>query len=262
MLKRLLVVALAAGCFWPVAARAVGATIYAELFPHTGEVRLRNRGVTPISIVFYSIESPSGALNSSPSVWRSIDNFYDASGNGFIDPDDDWVIISALSTELSEGVFIGDGGSLAPQRAISLGRIWNPNLTPLHDLIFEARETNEQAIVVSPEYEVNGDYLRNGIVDHVDYNRWRQHFGSTTFLFADGNLDGVVDAADYVVWRKNLGLSLTNLGLGGSLSILSAAVSVPEPSAAVLMLAACGALYVLNTRRARPSGVAPSGSVR
>jgi hypothetical protein len=67
---------------------AVGATLHAQLFPHTGEVRLRNKGTTPVSLVFYSISSAGSALNSSPSVWKSVDNFYDVSGDGFIDPND------------------------------------------------------------------------------------------------------------------------------------------------------------------------------
>ncbi len=52
---------------------------------------------------------------------------------------------------------------------------------------------------------VIGDYYSSGLVDSDDYDVWKNDFGSTTALAADGNRDFVVDAADYTVWRDNLG---------------------------------------------------------
>jgi hypothetical protein len=228
---------------------AVGATLHAQLYPHTGEVRLRNKSTTPISLVFYSINSTGNALNSSPSVWKSIENFYDVSGDGFIDPNDDWVIISALSTQLTEGVFIGDGGSLAAQRSVSLGQIWNPN-APNPNLTFEAREANEQPITVVTELTVSGDYFVDGVVNQLDYGVWRQSFDSTTTLDADGNLDGIVNAADYIIWRNNLGLQASMVSQGAALPSLSPA-AVPEPNAAVLLAAGCGLCSTIRLRRPR-----------
>jgi hypothetical protein len=228
---------------------AVGATLHAQLFPHTGEVRLRNKGTTPVSLVFYSISSAGSALNSSPSVWKSIDNFYDVSGDGFIDPNDDWVIISALSTQLTEGVFIGDGGNLAGQRSVSLGQIWNPN-APLPSLTFEARELDETPITVVTELTVSGDYFVDGVVNQLDYGVWRQSFGSTTMLDADGNLDGIVNAADYIVWRNNFGLQASMVSQGAAMPSLSPA-AVPEPGAILLLATAWGLFSVTRARRPR-----------
>jgi hypothetical protein len=230
--------------------RAIAATLHAQLFPHTGEVRLRNKGSTPVSIVIYSIRSANNALNSSPSVWRPIETFYDVSGNGFIDPNDEWVIISALSTELAEGAPSGDGGSLAAQRSLSLGRVWNPNAVPVPDLVFEARELNEQPITIVTELTVSGDYFLDGVVNQTDYAVWRQNFGSSTMLDADGNLNGTVDAADYVIWRNNRGLSATAFSTGTSLAALSPA-AVPEPSAIALLFAVSSSYYVTRARRRR-----------
>jgi hypothetical protein len=228
---------------------AVGATLHAQLFPHTGEVRLRNKDFTPVSLVFYSVSSAGNALNSLPSVWRSVENFYDVSGNGFVDPNGEWVIIEALSNQLTEGALDTDGGSVAAQRSISLGRIWNPN-APLPTLAFEAREANEQPITIVSELTVSGDYLVDGVVNQLDYGVWRQSFGSTTMLDADGNLDGIVNAADYLVWRKNFGLQANTISGGAAMPALSPS-AVPEPSAVSLFFAGCGAYYVRRARRRR-----------
>jgi hypothetical protein len=250
MLRRRQLIAIVFCAIWVADSRAIAATLHAQLFPHTGEVRLRNKGTTPVSMVFYSINSASGALNSSPSVWKSVDNFYDVSGSGFIDPNDEWDIIRALSTELTEGTFRGDGGSLAGQRSVSLGRIWNPHAVPVPDLVFQARELDEQPITIITELTVSGDYFVDGIVNQMDYTVWRQNYGSTAMLDADGNLNGIVDTADYAIWRKNLGRSATVLAHAAALPSLSPAV-VPEPTAAILLIAAGGLLYVTRLRRRR-----------
>ncbi len=44
-----------------------------------------------------------------------------------------------------------------------------------------------------------GDYDHDDDVDADDYGVWKQNFGSTSNLFADGNGNGRVDAADYTV---------------------------------------------------------------
>jgi hypothetical protein len=228
----------------------MAATLHAQLFPHTGEIRLRNKGATPVSMVFYSIRSANNALSSSPSVWRSIETFYDVSGNGLVDPNGEWAVIEALPAELTEGSLDMDGGSLAPQRSVSLGRIWNPNAVPLPDLMFEARELNEQPITVVTELTVSGDYFVDGVVNQTDYSVWRQNFGSTTMLDADGNLNGTIDMADYVIWRNNLGRSATVVGNGASLASLSP-TAVPEPSTTFLFFAGPSTYYASRARRRR-----------
>jgi hypothetical protein len=60
----------------------------------------------------------------------------------------------------------------------------------------------------SPE----GDYDGSGLVDEQDYVLWKEDFGSTEQLAADGNGDGMVDAADFVVWRNNLNATGAPLG--------------------------------------------------
>lgn len=246
------IVGLCATCC--VEARSQSLTM--QFYPLTGEVQLRNKSGVPISFSFYSIESSTmtpGALNSSPSAWQSIADTYDVSGNGFIDPVNNWSKLSAAGStvELSEGVVLGPGGTLPPMRAISLGNVWNPSVAPLSNLVVEVLDADSQPANVSVEFGLAGDYLQSGDVDQNDYNFWRSYFGSTTLLLADGNLDGVVDAADYVVWRDNFG---NELGLGyseGGGASLVVGTAVPEPSAAALFMLAMTSIAAWASRRVR-----------
>lgn len=219
----------------------------AQIFPLTGEIRFRNPGASAVPFVFYSITSPSGALNSSPAVWKSIADVYDLSGNGFIDSTANWTKIETEPTELTEGRFSPGTGSLAAFRSVSLGNIWNPVLYPLQDLTVTVLQEDMSPVTITYVPSVAGDYDGNGVVNGLDYNTWRQNFGSTTNLAADGNLNGIVDAADYVVYRDNFGQSLPGSGSGsGSLSL--GAAPIPEPDAIVLLFAAGTAAYLARGR--------------
>jgi hypothetical protein len=236
--------------------RTCAASLFAQLFPQTGEIRLQNRDpFLPVSIVFYSIESASGALNSSPNVWRSITTTYDAPfgsspGNGLVDPNGEWVKISSVSTELAEGALDADGGRILPQRSISLGRVWNLAATP--DFVFTATALDGQPIDVAPVLAVDGDYLPDGVVNQFDYQLWRQFFGSTTVLLADGNLNGIVDVADYVLWRNNFSARVPGLAAHASsaaiLPIVPVTAAIAEPASGSLALCA---MAVLAFRRHR-----------
>jgi hypothetical protein len=242
---------------------AIAATLFAQLFPKTGEIRLQNRdALLPTSLVFYSITSASGALNGSPGVWRSITRTYDAPfgltpGNGFVDPNGEWIEISSAARQLAEGALDANGGMIPSQRSISLGRIWNPNVTSSPDLVFAATALNGQPIDVSAIYALDGDYLPDGVVNAFDYQLWRQFYGSTSVLLADGNLNGIVDAADYTVWRNNLGMSVPSLAIGALATAarpaLAASAAIPEPASKLLLLSALTGLFIVNRRDVRLS---------
>lgn len=244
----------------PCACGAIAAgsdSAFLQLFPLTGELRLRNKAATAFEFIFYEINSPSGSLNSSPSVWKSISDFYDVSGNGQVDPVNNWTKLTppGSTTELSEGVVPNPGGRLLPMRAISLGNVWNPNALPTPDLTIEVHHPNEDQADVTIEFALDGDYFADGVVNDTDYNLWRQFYGSTSVLLADGDLNGVVDTADYIVWRNNRGNMLpAGLSIGpvsGGGSSLVAAV-VPEPASALLLVAGAAAWMLLAKRlRAR-----------
>lgn len=70
-----------------------------------------------------------------------------------------------------------------------------------------------------------GDYTADFAVSLADYGVWRQSFGSTTDLSADGDGNDIVEAADYLLWRKHLRMA-PNLAVTGS----NRFYFVPEPS--------------------------------
>jgi hypothetical protein len=135
------------------------------------------------------------------------------------------------------------GPDLAQQRvdfANSMGLkniiLWslNDDLDPTDpaSLLRRAYEANLSAVGLT------GDYDHDGIVGPSDHQLWRSTFGSTSGdLRADGNMDGTIDAADYTVWRDHQ----TSSGLGAS--------SVPEPSAAVMLLSAFSCLWLRHRFR-------------
>jgi hypothetical protein len=260
MLHRTLIVAI----IWVAAGAPCQAlNLDAQLFPLNGEIRLSNSSASAVPLAYCSIKSPSGALNGSILVWKSISDTYDASGNGLIDPSNNWTKLSTASTELTEGVFTGPGGSLPGFRTISLGQIWNPALYPLPDLAFDVRQPDSTPITMTIQFKVAGDYNSSGSVTALDYTTWRQTFGSTTLLGADGNLNGIVDGADYAVWRNNLGLSLPGAGssIAGGAS-LHTGFAIPEPGVATIVLAGLLVTAIARAPRAARRGVLRSSAHR
>jgi hypothetical protein len=237
-----------------VFAQATSVTL--QLFPFTGEVRLLNHNPDPFSFISYSLKSPSGGFNGANGVWTSIADTYDVSGNGFIDPIDDWIELDASATKLTEVDFIPVSvGTLPANRSVSLGRIWNPNVAPFEEIDWQIILPNGSDATVLKREAIDGDYFTDLIVDEADYLFWKTFFGSTTAYYADGNIDGIVDAADYTVWRDNVGLSLPGSGDGelGAAGGGLAAVAVPEPAALILAIAAGG--WMLTQARRRRSAV-------
>jgi hypothetical protein len=241
-------------CGGTAVAPAQATDLYAQLFPLTGEVRLLNKSGSPIPFVVYTIDSPSGALNGSNGIWKSITENYDrpfgpSPGDGSIDPNGDWLKLTSDDNQLAEGALDADGGGLQAFRAVSLGNIWDPHASAFPDLTFDIRN-DTQVIPVAIELALDGDYSSDHVVDHADFLVWRKYLASLTSWFADGDLDGVVDLDDYLVWEKNFGVTLPlppYAVFGGG----SAAAAAPEPSTAAVIWFSAGLMYAFRRRRAR-----------
>jgi hypothetical protein len=248
------------GAIAALAPRAEADTLNVEMYPFTGEIRFANASAAPFSFFYYAINSSSSSLNGNPAIWSSVTDDYDASGNGFIDPVNDWSKFSSSPAQLAEGVFVDPGGTLAAFRAVSLGTVWNaPAFPAISNLSFQVLEADYGFSTINARLAIDGDYNWDGVVDAADYVVWKQNFGETATigaLRADGNLNGFVDAADYTVWRNNFGLSLPGAGSGteelaqGASFVISSDV-VPEPSTAGLLLIGAASLSLLRRRRIR-----------
>lgn len=99
----------------------------------------------------------------------------------------------------------------------------------------EASGGRDTMLRLIPAAPLDGDYNGDGTVDAADYTVWRDTLGSQFLLAADGDGDNIVDQDDYTVWANNFG------------STLSPSVTVPEPSALVVVL--CGSLLLTTVRQ-------------
>jgi hypothetical protein len=91
---------------------------------------------------------------------------------------------------------------------------------------------------------ITPDYNLNGVVDAADFVLWRDTFGSTTQLAADGNGNSMIDQADYEIWRMNFG----NM-VGAGSSAAHATQVVPEPASMILLM--LGAAFMARRSRRR-----------
>lgn len=219
----------------------------------TGEVFLENFTLAPVSISAYTILSPTDGLL--PAAWTPIAGNYDSVGDGSVDPAQPWIRLSSPTDRgnLSEGVLLGAGGTLAAGQRNSLGTAWSSVVVDLSLTATYLEGLNSLSAAVVYRFGP-GDFDRNLVIDQLDYALFQGTFGQTIDRRADGNNNGVVDAADYTVWRDNLGRSFSPPpSLFGGGAVVSGA-EIPEPAAISLALITGG---LLAARRSRRSALKP-----
>ena len=127
-------------------------------------------------------------------------------------------------------------------------RLIQPAIEDENDLVFEYHINGAGTVMggvvfaasaVAPS--VLGDYNGNGTVDAADYVVWRN--GGP--LQNEGMTPGNVTADDYTFWRSRFGMSAA----AGSARSAFVASAVPEPSAALLLVAGMVAASLQQCRR-------------
>lgn len=224
----------------------------------TGAMKLINTtGSSLTGLQSYSITSGAGALDSAK--WKPITGNYDESGNGSVDPNNDWAVGASTTIALSESGQGGNGGNLSISQEVVLSLDPNDGLwiqNPTEDLEVELMFT--------------GGVTRRANVNFVGN-------GGARFSVGDLNFDGSLTAADWSVFIAGAETSLTGLsvaqayqkgdlnndgennifdfgifkdtydeinGLGAFEAMIA---GVPEPS--TLFLVGAGTLLVLTRRR-------------
>jgi hypothetical protein len=104
--------------------------------------------------------------------------------------------------------------------------------------------TNSQITLNANPSGLNGDFNNDGKVDAGDYVVWRKNSGTSNALPNDNGLGTPIGASHYTLWKNNYGRP-PGSGDGNSL-VLGA---TPEPTTAILLLAACAGLSLGRSRR-------------
>jgi hypothetical protein len=203
--------------------------------PATGNVKIRNTSPFTVQIDGYTITSASGALNSNPALWTSLQDQPGVAPNWF----EGALTDNRVSEVMSAGTTTLTGNS---QTTFDLGGLFKT--AGARDLGFQfllaGNSLANTGVVV---YEaaptpggVTGDFNDNGTVDAADYVLWRN----------GGPLENDptpgVQPGDYNVWRTNFGRMA---GAGASL----ASAAVPEPATAVILLGMVAGLAAVRHRR-------------
>lgn len=221
----------------------------------TGAISLSNDASANADLEFlgYSISSDFGALNGAG--WKPIAGNYDAStpnGDGSVDSDDEWTILSdpGDNTSLAEFEFLGDGGRIAPGQMVTLSNVdgvWIPSSN--EDLAFALLLTDGTFQELDITYVGNGgeplsliDLDHNGVVDAADWETFRMNHPTEGQLSSSpalahllGDLDGDLDndVQDFILFKQTYTVEFGP----GAFATLLAGTAVPEPATGLILIA-------------------------
>jgi gluconolactonase len=112
--------------------------------------------------------------------------------------------------------------------------------------LFITAQTSLYGVELNVPSPALGDFDGDGTVTAADYAVWRDSFGSTVKLAADGNGNRMIDSGDYDVWIAHFG---NVLGAGSSSAVNAA---VPEPTGLALFFLAVAVCETIGRRSALP----------
>ncbi|TWT94062.1 hypothetical protein Pla108_37740 [Botrimarina colliarenosi] len=242
------------GCYVAVAAAGLAhaGTIELVIDQTDGELFLKNTGGVADTLDGYTIYSSRSALL--PAGWTSIAGNYDASGDSSVDSIADWFVLGPpTGGSFSEASLAEGSGSLTPGEVVSLG--FSYDITKLGAFYAVLTANGENSFINGELRNLRADYNKDLVVDLNDYLVFQETYGSTMDLRADGNHDNVVNAADYTVWRDSPELVLAPAPSITQPAFIEASPSIttiPEPAAALLLLAALSPMALGRTPTALP----------
>jgi len=214
----------------------------------TGNMRLQNNSGAPITnVIGYTMTSDIGAFDQAQ--WIPISGNYDVDGNGTVDPDDAWTVLtnSGAFTDLSEVGFGGNGMNLADAADKNLGDAWIQNITEDVGIAFLLGDGSIKPGTVT---FVGGDgspYNRSDLdfdndIDVDDYLKFAAGLDKNlsglspaqAYQMGDLDYDGVNSFEDFNLFVTDYEAS------NGEGSFAAMLAGIPEPSSALLfVLASC-----------------------
>ncbi|HEX6960376.1 MAG TPA: hypothetical protein VF175_00805 [Lacipirellula sp.] len=226
----------------------------------TGNITLTNNSGAPVQIRGLMINSVEGGLNEAN--WLSVANNYDEPpGNGSVDPNDPWTILSSTSLSLSEREQSpgGDGATLSVGESINLGNVWRKS--QIEDVnvaieLFNGSFTNAGVSYSGAAFH-RSDLNVDGLVNANDWSLFFPNLladlssltGVQRALAGDVDLDGDNDIDDFALFKADFDAAN---GVGAFQAMLQ---GVPEPASALLL--ACGGAVLAIRRRWRTGRTLP-----
>ena len=228
----------------------------------TGNISIRNLSGAAVPISGYSITSAFEGL--APANWTSVSDIYDSGNAGAIDPAHTWSELTAAGThtDLSEAdLQSGVGGSVPNSANLNLGNgawIQTPHKDLVLQYIWGGLVVNGIVAYLGGVNNLpyaTGDFDLNGVINSADWVILRTHqlenvsskSLAEAYRLGDLNGDKLNNHADFVAFK-----SLYDAANGtGAFVAMVAATGVPEPSTAILVLAASSVMLPMVRRRAQ-----------
>jgi hypothetical protein len=222
-----------------------------------GAVTLSKTGGSTFNIAGYQLASDTyGSFDQS--LWTKISVAYDDSGNGSVDVNNDWEVLSAPGAldDLSEAEFEGgDGGTLTSGGPIALGTPWIQ--TPYQDVVATLLLADGTEIATTVQYTgaavTPGDLNADGNINQADWTAFKAGQGANftgmsiakAYGFGDLNQDLKHDLKDFAAFRT----AYDDFNGVGAFHAMAAAV--PEPATGMLVAVGFVALGFQANRRRR-----------